>query len=95
MLRPYKIIFFLLLLSSNLHAQYGITVTLKPATVGPTAATVNGSVSGLISYATKFDVLYGESATSLTKTKSSGVSFGPTLINFSVLQIFVFFKKKL
>ena len=80
MWRPYKIIFFLLLLSSNLHAQYGITVTLKPATVGPTAATVNGSVSGLISYATKFDVLYGESATSLTKTKSSGVSFGPGVI---------------
>ena len=83
MTKPYKIILFFLLLSSNLHAQYGITVTLKSATVGPTATTVNANVSGLVSYATKFDVFYGESRTTLTKTKSSGVAFGPGILLLS------------
>ncbi len=83
MRKGYKIIFLFFLLHSNLQAQYGITVTLKPATVGTTSTTVNASVSGLISYATTFDVLYGESATSLTKTKSSGVTFGPGVLLLS------------
>ncbi len=70
----------LLFINIALNAQYGITVTLKPPTVGSTSATINATVSGLISSYTTFDVVYGETPANLNKTKRSGVTFGPGVL---------------
>ena len=64
-----KKIIFLLIASVLMSQTFAQTITLRPPTVGSTSATINGQVSGVVSSATAFSVIYGESATNLNKTK--------------------------
>jgi hypothetical protein len=78
-----KKIIFLLIASVFMSQTFAQTITLRPPTVGSTSATINGQVSGVVSSATAFSVIYGESATNLNKTKKTNVTFGPGVLLLS------------
>ena len=78
-----KKIIFLLIASVLMSQTFAQTITLRPPTVGSTSATINGQVSGVVSSATAFSVIYGESATNLNKTKKTNVTFGPGVLLLS------------
>ena len=78
-----KKIIFLLIASVLMSQTFAQTITLRTPTVGSTSATINGQVSGVVSSATAFSVIYGESATNLNKTKKTNVTFGPGVLLLS------------